>query len=199
MFKRCLLVVSLVAILVSPSLAVMVEGVDLPETMTVGSETLVLNGAGVRAKKIAFFNKNLYVAGLYLKQKNADAQEIINADETMALRIKIISSLITAERFIEAAEEGFKEATRGHTAPIQKEIDTFLGAFSGKIENGDLFDIVYTKGVGVQVLKNGSDQSAVTITGMPIKSALFGIWLGDRTEKNLQILAARLLGAEPVK
>lgn len=186
-------------VFISPACAVVVEGVELPGTLTIGGETLVLNGAGVRAKKVAFINKSLYVAGLYLKAKSDIPQQIINADETMVLRIKIISSLITSERFNEATEEGFKEATHGNTAPIQKEIEAFLSAFSDKIQNGDQFDIVYTKGLGVQVFKNGGDTSSITVTGMPIKSALFGIWLSERSEKNLQILARQLLGTESVK
>lgn len=178
---------------VTSSFAAVVEGVNMPEKVSVGSEELVLNGAGVRVKKIAFFPKDIYVAGLYLKAKSSDAGKIINADETMALRIKIITSLITSKLFTEHTRDGFKESTNGNTAPIQKEIDQFLNVFSEKIHKGDLFEIIYRKGIGVQVFKNGADHPAVTIAGMPLKSALFGVWLGDRSEENLRILAAHLL------
>ncbi|MDA8138189.1 MAG: chalcone isomerase family protein [Desulfobacteraceae bacterium] len=199
MLKQLMVAIFAVVLFVSPSLALTVEGVDLPYTMSVGSELLLLNGAGVRAKKIAFVNKNVYVAGLYLKAKSSDAQKIIQADEPMALRIQIISSLITSERFIEATKEGFQESTKGNTAPIQKEIDTFIKVFSDEIKKGDLFEIVYTPGIGIQVFKNDSKTSPVAIKGLPIKTALFGIWLGERTEKNLQILAKQLLGTETAK
>ncbi|MDA8138188.1 MAG: chalcone isomerase family protein [Desulfobacteraceae bacterium] len=199
MLKQLMVAIFAVVVFVSPSLAVTVDGVDLPDTLSIGGEQLVLNGAGVRAKKIVFVDKKLYVAGLYLKAKSSDAQKIIQADEPMALRIKIVSSLITSERFNEATKEGFQESTKGNTAPIQKEIDTFTSAFADKISNGDLFDIVYTPGTGVQVFKNGSKTATVTIAGMPIKTALFGIWLGERTEKNMQILAKQLLGTEAAK
>jgi hypothetical protein len=199
MLKQLMVAIFTVLIFVSPSLAVTVQSVDLPDTLTLGGEPLVLNGAGIRAKKIAFFDKNLYVAGLYLKEKSSDPQKIIQADETMALRIKIISSLITSERFNEATKEGFQESTKGNTAPIQKDIDTFMQVFAEKISNGDLFEIVYTPGTGVQVFKNGGTTSPVTIAGMPIKTALFGIWLGERTEKNMQILAKQLLGVAAAK
>ena len=185
---------------ISFSYALTVKGVDLPDTLTVGDETLLLNGAGIRVKKLAgIIKKDIYVAGLYLKNKSGNAQEIIDADETMLLRIKIVSSLLTKERFTEATLTGFAESTKGNTAPIQKEIDLFLNTFAEKIKDGDLFEIVYKKGVGVQTFKNGSANALVTIPGMPIKKALFGIWLGERSEADLQKLGSELLGKPAAK
>ncbi len=197
--RICALIIVCVAI-ASSAYGATVEGVNVPDSMMVGNEKLILNGAGVRVKKlVGFVKKDVYVAGLYLKEKNSDAQQVINADETMALRIKIVTSLVTSERFSEHAKQGFEESTNGNTAPIQKEINQFLNTFSDKIENGDLFEIVYKKGVGVQTFKNGGSEPIVTIVGMPVKSALFGIWLGKRTEVNLQHLADELmdLNADP--
>lgn len=195
MLKGFCLALSVVLASVAFSYALTVKGVDLPDTLAVGDETLLLNGAGIRVKKLAgIVKKDIYVAGLYLKNKSGHAQEIVDADETMMLRIKIVSSLLTAERFTEATLTGFAESTKGNTAPIQKEIDLFLSTFSEKIKEGDLFEIVYKKGVGVQTFKNGSEHAIVTIPGMPIKKALFGIWLSERSEQALQKLGSDLLG-----
>lgn len=49
--------------------AASVAGVTLPDTATVGSTRLVLNGLGLRTK----FVLKVYVAGLYLPQKSSDA------------------------------------------------------------------------------------------------------------------------------
>jgi hypothetical protein len=195
MVKGFCLVLLMVLASASFSHALTVKGVDLPETLAAGDEQLVINGAGTRVKKlVGIVKKDLYVIGLYLKNKSDNAQAIINADEPMMLRIKIISGLITSERFTEATLTGFQESTKGNTAPIQKEIDLFMSTFSQKIENGDLFEIVYRPGVGVQTFKNGGKDPLVTIPGMPIKQALFGIWLGERSEEDLQKLARNLLG-----
>lgn len=198
MLKRVLMICVVMLVGISSAYAVTFEGVDMPDTLTIGGEQLLLNGVGVRTKRIIFL-KNIYVAGLYLKAKSSDAAAIINADETMVLRIKIVTSLVTSERFTEATEIGFREATGGNTAPIEKEIKLFLNTFSDKINDGDLFDIVYRKGVGVQTFKNGGTEPIVTIPGMPVKSALFGIWLSDRTETALQVLARGLLGVPEKK
>ena len=193
MVKRICMVLVFCLVSVSLSFAAAVEGVDVPDKFSVGDMELVLNGAGVRVKSIGFIKKNIYVASLYLKEKTSNPQKIIAADETMVLRIKIITSLVTSERFTNHTKSGFQEATKGNTTSIQKEIDTFLSVFADEINNGDLFEIVYKKGAGVQVFKNGSKEAKATIPGMPLKSALFAIWLGERSEKNLRALAKNLL------
>ena len=194
MVKRLLMVVLLVVCMASIASAVTVGKVTLPDSITVAGENLVLNGAGIREKKVVLVNVGLYAAGLYLNNKTSDAQAIIDADETMALKIQIISSLITSERFVEAAVAGFEEATGGNTAPIQKEIDMFLSVFAEEIKPDDVFDIQYVKGVGTKVYKNGKAEPEVVVAGMPIKKALFGIWLAPRTEKAMQNLGKDLLG-----
>ena len=75
-----------------------IGGVEMDETYEVNGTQLVLNGVGIREK----FFADIYVAGLYLKEKSSDFRQIMDADEPMAIRIVITSKLITAERFKEA-------------------------------------------------------------------------------------------------
>jgi hypothetical protein len=154
----------------------------------------VLNGAGMREKIFLVIPVDVYVAGLYLKSKASEAQAIIDADETMMLKLQVVSSHLTSEKFNNATLEGFRESTGGNTAPIQKEIDLFMKAFAEEIRQGDVFDIQYVKDKGVRVYKNGKNTPEVQIPGLNVKKALFGIWLGKRTESYLQVLAAKLLG-----
>lgn len=189
-------VVAMIAVLLLASLAeaVTVSGVTLPDTVTVEGEQLVLNGAGLREKKFLIVPIDIYVAGLYLKNKSSDAQSITAADETMMLKIQIVTGVLTAKRFQDATLKGFQESTGGNTAPIQQEIDLFMRAFEEELNNKDVFDIQYVKGKGVFVYKNGRTEPEVLVPGLAVKKALFGIWLGHRTEKYLQVLAADLLG-----
>lgn len=65
MFKKLLLLCSVVLILTSVGYAKEVGGINMPDTLAAGTDTLILNGAGIRTK---FFIK-AYVTGLYLKKK----------------------------------------------------------------------------------------------------------------------------------
>lgn len=162
--------------------AVEIAGVDMPEEMkTVDSQTLKLNGAGIREK----WMMDLYVGALYLKQQESDAVKIINSEDQMAIRLHIVSNLITSEKMTSATLEGLENATNGNMAPIQKEVDTFMATFKEPIKKGDIFDLVYVPGQGVQVFKN--TQLKNTIASPAFKQALFGIWLSDKpAQKSLK-------------
>ncbi len=151
------------------------NGVTLPAELTFSEQSLELNGGGIRKKY--FFS--LYTAGLYLSQKSKDASSIMGADETMAIRLEITSSMINSGNMSEAITEGFENSTGGNTGPVQDRVDELLKAFSSEsIEIGDVFDIVYIPGTGSQTYKNGSLKS--TINGLDFKKALFGVWLSDK-------------------
>lgn len=152
-----------------------INGVTLPATIKVDEHTATLNGAGIR-KKVFF---KLYVGGLYLSEKSADATAIINADKPMAVKLQITSGMISSDNMSEAILEGFEASTGGNTAPLKAEINEFVNTFKkDKIVEGNVFDIIYVPGKGIESYKNGKLQG--TIQGMDFKKALFGIWLGDK-------------------
>ena len=189
MFKRLgfLVFVSLFVFAASVQ-AKTIGGVEMTETLKAGNASLILNGAGIREK----FFKDIYVAGLYLKEKSSDYQKIMNQDESMAIKIKIVSSLITDKLFKEACEEGFERSTNGNTKPLRSKIDVALSAFSGKFNVGDEFDIVYVKGSGTTFSKNG--KFITKVDGLDFKAALFGIWIIDKPAHKNEKLRKGMLG-----
>ncbi len=147
-----------------------ISGVNVADKATIGGEELILNGAGLREKLWI----DLYVGSLYLQAKTTDAKAVMNNDKAMALRLNIVSKLITSDKMIKAVNEGFEQSTKGNTAPIQTKIETFKQIFSDEIKKGDQFDILYKPDTGVVVYKNGKNSG--TIEGLDFKKALFGIW-----------------------
>jgi len=156
------------------SAQVTLEGVTLPGTLGRNGKLLSLNGGGVRNSSFI----DVYVAGLYVKTKSNKAADIINADEPMAVRIQIISSMLTKERMSEAIKDGFLESTNGKIKQIEKEVEMILQVFnSGPINVGDYFDIWYFPNEGIAAWKNG-EKFNISIPGLTFKKYLFGIWLG---------------------
>lgn len=151
-----------------------VSGVKFAENQSFAQQELVLNGAGVREK----FWIDLYAGALYLDQKSDNAEKIINADKPMAVRLHIVSRLISSKKMIKAVEEGFENSTNKHTEPLEDRIQQFISAFESKIQREDVFDIVYKPGTGVVSFKNG--KKVGTVEGLDFKKALFGIWLSNR-------------------
>lgn len=169
-----LLFLFLVIAAVPANAQVTISGVTLPATMKVGNSILVLNGGGVRTK----FFMDMYVAGLYVTNKNTNGDAISKANDATAVRLHIVSSLVTTDRMKEAILEGFKKSTGDKLAPLQARIDKFVKVFSLEpITKGNEFDITFTPSGGVQIAKNG--KVLETIEGLDFKAALWGIWLGS--------------------
>ena len=163
-----------------------VDGHQIPDQLAAADTQLQLNGAGLRDK----FMIDLYVGALYLTEKSSAAEVIINADEPMALRLSIVSGRITSENMTEATLEGFEHSLGDKQAAMQPKIDQFLMSFAEKIQEGDVFEMLYLPGSGVAISKN--EKLLSTIEGLDFKAALFGIWLGK--EPAQKSLKAGMLG-----
>lgn len=172
--KKILGIVMIFCVVAVTSAQKKVGGVTLPASETFGKYTVKLNGAGVREK----FWIDLYAGGLYLTNPSSDANEVMNADEAMAVKLHIVSKLISSDKMIDAVEEGFENSTNGNTSALDSRIKKFIGFFEEEITKGDVFDITYQPGKGVVAYKNGEEKG--TVEGMDFKKALFGIWLSNR-------------------
>lgn len=151
-----------------------IGGITMPDTLKAGNTDLTLNGAGIRTK---FFLK-LYVGGLYLQNKTSDAAKVLSADEPMAIRLHIISSMITSERMEDATREGFENSLGNKMSSMSSEIEAFIDIFKAEIKDGDRFNMIYIPGKGTEIYKN--EKLSKTIKGLAFKNALFGIWLGKK-------------------
>lgn len=169
------------ALVAGPLQAAKVGGITLDESFTVGSTETLYNGAGLRKK---LFIK-LYVGSLYLTTPSTDANAIIDADEAMAIRLNILSDLLTRDKLLSALKEGFDKSTGGNTAPIQPQIDQMIALMQDKVSPGDTLTLAYEPGVGTHVMRDGKELDV--IEGLPFKKALFGIWLSDKpAQKSLK-------------
>lgn len=176
----------LMGLLCLPVHAAKVGGVTLDDSLTIGEQATTYNGAGIRKK---LFIK-LYVGSLYLASPTADAAHIIDADEAMAIRLDILSDLLTRKKLVKALDEGFENSTGGNTQAIQARIDKMLGFMQEKIVPGHRYTLAYEPGVGTHISRNG--EALTVIEGLDFKQALFGIWLSDKPAQGS--LKAAMLG-----
>ncbi len=151
-----------------------IGGITMPDTLKAGDNNLTLNGAGIRTK---FFIK-LYVGGLYLQNKTTDDNKVLSEDKPMAIRLHIISSMITSEKMEDATREGFDNSLGKNVSSMSNEIEAFIDVFKAEIKDGDIFNMIYIPGKGVDIYKN--DKYSKTIKGLAFKKALFGIWIGKK-------------------
>jgi len=176
MKQRILTALILAFVMIFPVMTTAKEigGKNMPETLSAGTNTLALNGAGLR-KKMWF---KVYAGALYLSQKSGDAQKIIAADEPMAIRMHFIYDGVAAKKMIKGWNEGFDAGTEGNTAPIKEQIARFNGFFTEEAKEDDIYEVVYLPGEGVSVFMKGKKKG--TIPGLEFKKAVFSIWLGKK-------------------
>ncbi len=181
MIKRLLIAAIAVFSLSATGEARKIGGISMPGTLKAGKDTLILNGTGIRTK----FFMDIYVGGLFLQKMERNGRRIINADEPMAIRLHIVSRMVTPKRMESNTREGFEKSTGGNIAPIRDQIDKFISIFKTGINKYDYYDIIYIPGKGTQVYKNGKLKARAP--GLNFKQALFGIWLGgDPVQPNLK-------------
>lgn len=159
-----------------------IGGITMPKLMKVDGEYLKMNGGGIRQK----LWMDLYVGVLYVTNKSSDANTITNADEAMAIKMRIISGMVSNSKLEAAVREGMEKSTGGKMAPIQERLETLIKkGFSADVEDGDVFDLIYKPGKGTTLQKNGKE--LVTVEGLDFKKALFGVWLCDEpADENLK-------------
>ena len=178
LLKQCL--TGTVALLLAcGALAATVEvgGVMMDDSADVKGAKLVLNGTGVRYKAVF----KVYVAGLYLGQKQATAEEVLAAPGAKRLQVTML-------RDIDANELG-KLFTRGvqDNAPKEQMSKLIPGlmrmsqVFSDqkKLVAGDVFILDWVPSAGTVITVKGVPQ------GEPFKepeffNALLRIWLGPQ-------------------
>src|SRR5690606_30661718 len=173
--KLLISVLTLTFALFSTAQAREIADVDIPENLSADSTQLVLNGAGVRTK----WFMDIYVSALYLAQPSTDATAIMSADEPMAVKLHMVSGLITSEKMKDAVMEGFQNATGGNLAPIQSHIDQFIAAIDEEIKQSDVFDLICSPGKGLDIYTRGKCAETVD-GGVAFKEAVFGIWLSNK-------------------
>ena len=157
--------------------AVEVADVRFDDSVKLGTQTLVLNGAGLRTR---FFFK-VYAMGLYLPRR-ADTVSAIQA-EAGGKRLRIVTLRdLGADQFIEAMIEGLKKNHSAEDlAAIQPSIDAFRAAMLAvkQAPKGTEVLIDWIPGSGTRLTVDGA-QRGDDIPDERFYPALLRIWLGEQ-------------------
>ena len=155
-----------------PAAAAELAGVSLPDTATVGGETLQLNGLGLRKK---FFIK-VYVGGLYLPMKQSDWKQVLATDTPRHMVMHWLRTVDKAS-ISEGWTDCLKANSPGASAEVKKNFAT-LESWMEEARAGDQFTYTYLPGSGTQVSVAGKPKGS--LGGKPFADALFACWIGEK-------------------
>ena len=157
--------------------ALEVEGVKLDATNQVGAAALQLNGAGLRTK--VFFK--VYVAGLYVPQKTANAAQLLAQKGPRRVSITMLRD-VDAESFAKALNDGLRDNhTDAQFAAMKPQIDTLNANLKavGEAKKGDVIHFEFLPDTGTQVTVNGKVRGSA-IAGEDFFTSVLRIWLGEK-------------------
>ena len=167
--------VALVAIcLALPAAAGTLAGVSLPDQVSVGDKTLVLNGLGLREATVLMVD--VYVAGLYVEVKSSDPAAILAPQQSKQLVMRFMRSL-GKEKLTEAWTEGFDKNAGDQRAALAADL-AMLNAAMIDVRKEDRITLTYQPDKGVAVSVRG--KADVVIPGADFQRVLFLIWLGPK-------------------
>lgn len=160
--------------------------VQFADTAMAGERNLVLNGLGLR--KATFLKVKVYVAALYLVQKQSDAAQILGVDKPWRLELRFLRDVDGAD-IRDAFSEGFDKSTGGKAEALKPRIDA-MNALVPDLKEGDRMAFTHVAGQGVAVAVN--DAAKGQVEGADFAAAMLGIWLGPEPPNDE--LKAGLLG-----
>jgi hypothetical protein len=172
MKKATLVLLALVVALTAA--AGQLEGVQLPDQVTVSGRNLVLNGLGLREATVLMVN--VYVAGLYLEAKSSDPGAILAAGQPKQIVMKFVRS-VGKEKLAEAFTEGFDKNAGDSRDALASGLAT-LNAAMTDVKKEDVITLTYLPENGVTVSVKGKD--VALIAGDEFQRVLFSIWLGAK-------------------
>ncbi|HEX6902976.1 MAG TPA: chalcone isomerase family protein [Thermoanaerobaculia bacterium] len=169
---RIVYTAALALLLALPAGAGTLAGVSLPDKAEVKGQSLVLNGMALRKK---LFIK-VYVAGLYLPQKEKDAKKILAGDTPHRMVMHFLYS-VNKEQMCEAWNEGLEANTPNPSADVKKGFAT-LCSWMEPIPEGNKLVMTYVPGEGTQVEVNGKAKG--TLPGKDVADAILATWIGPK-------------------
>ena len=155
--------------------AVEIKGVKVDETAQVSGSALVLNGAGIRTKMVF----KVYVAALYLTQKQSNANAVISDTGNKRVSMHFLREL-SAEALLKGMNEGFADNNNAaEMAAIEPQMKQFRDMMTSakEVKKGGMIVLDFTT-AGTQVINNG--KTLGVIEGVAFNQALLRVWLGAK-------------------
>ena len=176
MISRSIVIAALAAGLLAASAAGAVEvaGVRIDDQIKVGTNELVLNGAGVRTKVFI----KVYVGALYVSQKSNASAALLDATTPRRMSMRMLRE-IDADTLYGALRDGLKDNnSEAELAALKVPTEQFAEIMKkvGTAKNGDTVALDFSAD-GVAVSFNGEARGKVS--SGPFARALLKVWLGD--------------------
>jgi len=156
--------------------AVEIEGVEIPDTLSLPNSdtTLLLNGAGIRKK----FFMDIYIGALYLESQTTEAKAILQGTGAASVMMHFLYSEVSKDKITDGWTDGLEKNTSHTKMQTLKESLTTFNKLFRTVRKGDVIRIDYLPDNGTQVRINGEWRG--TVEGNDFFRSLLSVWLGEK-------------------
>ena len=148
-----------------------INGVKLPDQVTLLGKTLKLNGTGLRQATI--LKINAYAAGLYLESATHDGDAIANSDQLKSIEMVFMRD-VSAKQMADAFQEGFDKNCVAGCAELKPHIGKLQGLLKD-MKKGETMAYHFLAD-GVEVTMRG--QKAGKVGDKAFSHQLIRVWIG---------------------
>ena len=148
-----------------------INGVKLPDQVTLEGKTLKLSGTGLRQATI--LKVNVYAAGLYLQNPSGDGEAIANSDQPKSIEMVFMRE-VSAKQMADAFQEGFEKNCVADCAKLKPDISKLQGLMKD-MKKGDTMAYHFLTD-GVEVTIRG--QKAGSVGDKAFSHQLIRCWIG---------------------
>ncbi len=159
----------------APALARDLDGVNIPDNLSLAGESapLLLNGAGYRKK---FFIK-VYIGALYLALPASQAKAVLDANTPRVMRMHFLRD-VSQDQFANAWNDGIApNHTQLEMQALRARIDQ-LNILIGGVRHNDVLRIEMRPRGETEVWVN--DKLRGSVSGVDFQNALLTTWLGEK-------------------
>ncbi|MES2048513.1 MAG: chalcone isomerase family protein [Pseudomonadota bacterium] len=151
-------------------------GVKIDDTAQVGTQTLKLNGAGIRYKVVF----KVYVASMYLPELKSTTAEVLalpGAKRISLVMMRDLSSDDLGQRFMDGLKKNLDVAERAKLIGGMLTFGQMFSLIPG-LKKGDVMTFDWVPGTGVVCQYNGK-KIGETIVDPNFYNGVLKIWLGE--------------------
>lgn len=153
-------------------------GVKSDEKIQLSGKEMILNGMGLR-RKVIF---NVYVASLYLENKNHDPKNIVESGENKLVELYFLRS-VSGKTISDAIEESFRKNSPDFNS-LKERLDIFK-SYIPDLKKKDVVRFVFVKNSLLEIYYNGAKKGE--IKGSDFCQTLLNVWIGEKpADENLK-------------
>ncbi|MDQ7002513.1 MAG: chalcone isomerase family protein [Ghiorsea sp.] len=170
---KVLWLVGLVLGLGTHAYAVEIEGVQIADSVKVGGQTLILNGAGIRSK----FFFDIYIGALYLANETQSAETVINSKTNKRVWMYFLYDEVSKGKLTYGWTKGFERNSKTNFKQLETRLNQFNNLFHD-MKKSDAVAYDFNTDGTTTVIINGKPVGS--IAGQDFQQALLSVWLGKK-------------------